>query len=69
MLGDDLRQIRSLASQYRLALLIAAAVVAFASLFIGHINSNDEAARALGRVYDGTPHFEWRLKDATHPSR
>jgi hypothetical protein len=68
MFGDGLWQIRSLAKQYRVALLIAA-VVAFASLFGQHINSNDEAVHALDRVYGGTPHFELVIKDSDRPTR
>jgi hypothetical protein len=67
--GDGLRQIRTMAIQYRGALLIAAGVVAFAWLFGQHINSNDEAAHALDRVYGGTPHFELVVKDPARPTR
>lgn len=69
MFGDDLRHIRSLASQYRVALLIAAAVVAFASLASRHINNSEEATHALGHIYGNAPHFEWRLTEIPHPTR
>ncbi len=68
MLGEGLRQLRGLASQYRIALLVAA-VAAFAALFGRHLNSSDEAAHALDRVYGGAPHFELVLKETPRPTR
>jgi len=69
MSGDGWRQIRGMLSQYRMALLIAASVMALGSLFGQHINSNDEASHALGQVYGSTPHFELRLMEIPHPTR
>lgn len=69
MSGDGLRQVRSLASQYRVALLIAGCVVALASLSAKHINNSDEAAHALTQVYGSAPHFELVLKELPHPTR
>jgi hypothetical protein len=66
---DGLRQIRSMASQYRLPLLTATCVVVFASLLSQHVNSSDEASRALHKVYGGTAHFELCHKEAAHPTR
>lgn len=63
------RQLRDLIGPYRQALLIAAAVVAVAWPLARHINSNAEASRALIRVYDTAPHFEWRLVEKPHPTR
>jgi hypothetical protein len=69
MSGDGLRQVRSLVSQYRVAMLIAACVVAFASLFGRHINTSDEAEHAVAKVYGAMPHFELVLKEPARPTR
>jgi hypothetical protein len=69
MSTDGLWQIRSMAQQYRLPLLIALGVVCLASLAGRHINSADEATTALARVYNGAPHFEVCLKQTSHPTR
>jgi len=69
MSGDGWRQIRGMLNQYRMALLIAASVVALAALFGQHINNNDEAAHALGQIYGSAPHFELRLTEIPHPTR
>ncbi|PKU24971.1 hypothetical protein [Telmatospirillum siberiense] len=63
------RQLRDLIGQYRQALLIAAGVMAIAWPLSRHLNNGDEASRALVRVYDNTPHFEWRLVEKPHPTR
>ena len=69
MFLDDWHQIRGMESQYRLPMLIAATVVAFA-LVAGHqLNNNEEAAQALSRMYSATPHFELCGKETVHPTR
>ncbi len=69
MTEGHLRQTLGLLHHYRMPLLCAAVAMALGLIFGRHLNSSDEAGRALSRVYAGAGHLELCFKEPVRPTR
>ena len=69
MLTSNFRHIVGLVEAYRAPLLFVAVVMAVGTMMAAHLNSTEEATRALRRVYDSSPHVEVVVVPSTRPTR
>ena len=69
MLTNNIRHIIEVVEAYRAPLLFVAIVMAVGTMMAAHLNSTEEAIRALRRVYDSSPHVEVVVVPSTRPTR